>query len=360
MLRASFGLLVLLMMSSLSRANVSLDEIRLPKGFKIESVADVPGARSLAIADDGTIYVGSGGLGSSTQKVYRVKDGKTEVIAEKLNSPNGVALYKEDLYVAEIGRILKFPKVAQQKGPRAKYEVLKISFPDRAHHGWKFIRFNKKGELFVPVGAPCNVCDPGTEFARIYKVDLGTMTKTVFAEGVRNTVGFDFHPVTQKLWFTDNGRDWLGDDIPPEELNHASKEGLHFGFPHCHGGYIVDNEFKHANGCKGFTAPALKLPAHVAPLGMRFYTGRQFPKQYRGQIFIAEHGSWNRSKPQGYRVSLVKFRGDNGLTYEVFADGWLKNGSKQGRPVDVEIAPDGTLLVSDDLAGKIYRISYEE
>jgi glucose/arabinose dehydrogenase len=181
---------------------------------------------------------------------------------------------------------------------------------------------------------------------------------TIFAHGVRNTVGFDWHPDTKKLWFTDNGRDWLGDDQPPDELNHAPRQRLHFGFPYCHGGDIPDPEFGTKKGCGEFVPPVMRLGPHVAALGMRFYRGDMFPDEYRGQIFIAEHGSWNRSVPIGYRITLVRLQGNRALTYEVFAEGWLKRGRAWGRPVDLQVMPDGAILVSDDRAGVIYRISY--
>jgi glucose/arabinose dehydrogenase len=214
--------------------------------------------------------------------------------------------------------------------------------------------------LYIPVGAPCNICrraDP--RYAAILRMRPDGTGLEVFASGVRNTVGFDWNPGTAELWFTDNGRDMMGDDLPPDELNRASGKGLHFGFPYVHGKNLPDPEFGARGKPAGFTPPEWELPAHVASLGMRFYTGRMFPPGYRGQVFIAEHGSWNRSKPIGYRVSLVRLEGNRAASYEVFADGWLQEGRAWGRPVDVLEMPDGSLLVSDDMAGMIYRISYE-
>lgn len=353
------------------KVDLPLEKIKLPKNFEISVFAVVPGARSMTIAPDGTVYVGSGGLSGSYKKVYAVKDSNNDfkadavrVLADDLNSPNGVAYRDGDLYIAEINQIQvikNVDKFVKDVKTKPKLEKVGPDFPKDKHHGWKFIRFNKEGQLFVPVGAPCNVCENGTEYARIYKVDLATKKKEVVAEGVRNTVGFDFHPTTGELWFTDNGRDWLGDDIPPCELNrlapNSSKVKSHFGFPHCHGKSVEDPEYKSKNGCGSFIPPVLELAAHVAPLGMRFYTGTQFSEDYRSQIFIAEHGSWNRTKPQGYRVGLAKLDGNKVSSYTMFAEGWLQDKDYWGRPADVEIYTDGSLLVSDDYAGVIYRIS---
>ena len=212
----------------------------------------------------------------------------------------------------------------------------------------------------MPVGAPCNICAPDPErYANVGRMNPDGSGFEVVARGVRNTVGFDWHPRTKELWFTDNGRDWMGDDQPPCELNRVTRAGQHFGYPYCHGGTIADPEFGHQRTCSEFVAPAQNLGPHVAPLGMRFYTGTQFPAAYRDQAFIAEHGSWNRSTKVGYRVSLVRVDASGRATgYETFAEGWLDGGSVWGRPADVLVAPDGSLLVSDDYAGAIYRIRY--
>ncbi|MBI3779767.1 MAG: PQQ-dependent sugar dehydrogenase, partial [candidate division NC10 bacterium] len=239
--------------------------------------------------------------------------------------------------------------------------VLNESFPRDRHHGWKFIRFGPDGLLYVPVGAPCNVCEGEDErYASIVRMKPDGTRFEIFARGVRNTVGFDWDPKTHELWFTDNGRDWLGDDLPPDELNYAPKRGLHFGFPYCHGNKISDPEFGKKRTCEEFIPPAIELGPHVAALGMRFYTGKMFPGEYRNQIFIAEHGSWNRSAPIGYRVTLVRLENHRPLKYEVFAEGWLQDARAWGRPVDLLVMPDGGMLVSDDEAGVIYRISYKK
>ncbi|MES2767886.1 MAG: PQQ-dependent sugar dehydrogenase [Bdellovibrionota bacterium] len=352
---------------SQEKAKLPLEKIKLPKNFEISVFAVVPGARSLAISPDGTIFVGSGGLSGSVKKVYSVRDTNgdnkadvVKVLADGLNSPNGVAYRDGNLYIGEIHQIQvikNVDKFVKDVKAVARPEKIGPSFPKDKHHGWKFIRFDQNGNLYVPVGAPCNVCKTDPGYATIFKVDLKSNKKEIVAEGVRNTVGFDFHPATNELWFTDNGRDWMGDNIPPCELNRLEKEKSHFGFPHCHGKHIEDPEFKNKLGCLSYAPPVLELGAHVAPLGMRFYIGKQFSEEYRNQIFIAEHGSWNRSQPQGYKVGLAKLDGNKVISYTTFAEGWLSGKDYWGRPVDVEIYTDGSLLVSDDYAGVIYRIS---
>jgi len=235
------------------------------------------------------------------------------------------------------------------------------SLPQDRHHGWKFIRFGPDGMLYLQVGAPCNICEPKDErYASIMRMKPDGTDLEIFAKGIRNTVGFDWHPQTQELWFTDNGRDYMGNDQPPDELDYAPQKGLHFGFPYCHGANIPDPEFGREHKCEEFTPPAMALGPHVAAIGMRFYTGTMFPEEYRNQIFIAEHGSWNRSTPIGYRVTLVRLQNNRAVEYKVFAEGWLQNGRGWGRPADVQVMPDGALLVSDDEAGTIYRISYSK
>ena len=330
-----------------------LERIQLPPGFRIELYAEVPNARSLAQGAKGTIFVGNRSGGS----VYAVAPGgKVQRIAEGLYMPNGVAFRDGALYVAEVGRILKLENI--EANPGAKPEVVYDRLPRDPHHGWKFIRFGPDGRLYVPIGAPCNVCDR-EGYALIGRFDAAFRSFEIFSRGIRNTVGFDWHPVTRELWFTDNGRDWLGDDLPADELNRAPRPGMHFGFPHCHQGDAPDPEFGRGRKCSEFEPPAQKLGPHVAALGMRFYMGTMFPPEYRNQIFIAEHGSWNRSKKIGYRISLVKVdTAGKATAYETFAQGWLQGESAWGRPVDLEVMPDGSLLVSDDHAGAIYRITY--
>ncbi len=337
--------------ASLAFAQVPLERIQLPPGFRIEAYAAVPNARSLALGAKGTLFVGNRSGGT----VHAVSpDGKVSKVAEGLSMPNGVAFRDGALYVAEVGKIHRIDNA--ETNP-SKPELVFDKLPGDVHHGWKFIRFSPDGKLFIPIGAPCNICDRNG-YALIGALDLKTKAFDVHSRGVRNTVGFDWHPQTRELWFTDNGRDWLGDDLPADELNRAPKPGMHFGFPHCHQGDLPDPEFGRNRKCSEFEPPAQKLGAHVAALGMRFYTGTQFPPEYRNQIFIAEHGSWNRSKKAGYRISIVKIEGGKVVSYQPFAQGWLQAESAWGRPVDLEVLPDGSLAVSDDAAGMIYRIRF--
>ena len=341
-------------------------DISLPPGFKIEVYAsNVDGARSMALSENGVLFVGTREVGGN---VYAVLDSDNDykadevvVVATGLNMPNGVAIRNGDLYVSEVNRILKFDNIEQNYRYRPAPEIIRDDFPTERHHGWKFIRFGPDGKLYVPVGAPCNICEESDErFASIMRMNPNGSELEIFAHGVRNTVGFDFHPATKELWFTDNGRDWLGDNLPPDELNRAQRKGLNFGFPYLHGKNVLDPEFGEGIDTSQFIKPVQELGPHVAALGMRFYTGNMFPNEYQSQIFIAEHGSWNRSEKIGYRVMLVRLDGNTATSYEPFAEGWVKGESVSGRPVDIQQMPDGSLLVSDDYAGVIYRISYEK
>jgi glucose/arabinose dehydrogenase len=316
----------------------------------------------MTLGDKGTLFVGTRRAGN----VYAIVDGNGDYKADEvitlaagLNMPNGVAFRDGSLYVAEVSRVLRFDDVEGRLKNPPKPAIVRDDFPTDKHHGWKFISFGPDGKLYIPVGAPCNVCEKSDErYSTIMRMNSDGRGLEIFAHGVRNTVGFDWHPATKELWFTDNGRDWLGDDRPPDELNHGPKKGMHFGFPYCHGGTIPDPDHGSKRRCKEFVPPAMQLGPHVAALGMRFYSGTMFPPEYRSQIFIAEHGSWNRTVPIGYRITLVRLDGNQAVQYEVFAQGWLKDGRAWGRPVDVLVMPDGSLLVSDDRADAIYRISY--
>lgn len=350
-------------------AKLPLESIKLPKGFSISVYAEVNNARSMALSSSGTLYVGN----RDGDKVYAVRDidgdfkaDKRWVVASGLNSPNGVALKDGDLYIAEISRILRIKDIENKLNSPGTPEVVYDKFPTEEHHGWKYIAFGPDGKLYVPVGAPCNICEPKEPvYAAIHRMNANGTGLELFASGVRNTVGFTWHPETKNIWFTDNGRDLLGNDTPPCELNTAPKAGMHFGYPYCHGGTIKDPEFGSKRPCSDFTAPAQNLGAHTAPLGLKFYTGSMFPAEYKNQLFIAEHGSWNRSKEvayNGYVLSLVKVDGDKGTSYQTFASGWLKPDGRErwGRPVDVLLLPDGSMLVSDDMAGVVYRITYSK
>ncbi len=342
-----------------------LDKITLPPGFSISVFAEVPNARSICLGTKGTLFVGNRG----EDKVYGIvdenKDGKADrvyTIATGLTMPNGVAFKDGSLYVAEISRILRFDNIEDKLANPPAYKVVTDKFPDKSHHGWKFIAFGPDGKLYVPIGAPCNVCEEKDSlFSTICRINPDGSNLEVYAKGVRNSVGFAWHPQTNELWFTENGRDNMGDDVPFCELNYAPQKGMHFGFPYCHQGNILDPEFGNGKNCADYVAPAKALAPHIAPLGMRFYTKDNFPSEYKNQVFIAEHGSWNRSKPIGYRISLVTLNGNKVKEYKTFASGWLQDDGKvYGRPVDVEIAPDGAMLVSDDFSGAIYRISYKK
>ncbi len=345
-------------------ASFASEAISLPPGFRISVFADrIPNARSMARGPDGILFVGS----RKGDKVYAVTDRNADfkaddviTLAEGLRMPNGVAFKDGHLYVAEVHRVIRFDNIADNLRAGAPYRVVNDSFPTDRRHGWKFIRFGPDVKLSVPVGAPCNVCrENDRRFASIMRMNADGSDLETFAEGVRNSVGFDWHPQTRELWFTDNGRDWLGDDFPPDELNHAPVAGRHFGFPYFHGSNVPDPVFGDQAPERDFYPPARELAPHAAALGMRFYTGDMFPPEYRGQIFIAEHGSWNRSQPIGYRITLVRLKNGRPASYDVFASGWLGDDGVIGRPVDLEIIKDGSMLVSDDKAGRIYRIAYQ-
>jgi len=261
--------------------------------------------------------------------------------------------------VSAVNRILRYDDIERRLENPPAAVLVTDKLPGDTHHGWKFIAFGADGKLYVPVGAPCNICEPDAQrYANIMRMNADGSAIEVYAFGVRNSVGFDWHPQTRELWFTDNGRDLLGDDLPPDELNHAPRAGMHFGYPYCHGGDLPDPEFGARRKCNEFAAPVQNLGPHVAALGMRFYSGAMFPPEFRNQIFIAEHGSWNRSRKIGYRISLVRLQGNKAVAYETFASGWLQGETAWGRPSDVLVMPDGSLLVADDYAGAIYRIVY--
>lgn len=340
-------------------ADVDIDDIRLPPGFSIEVYAEVPNARSLALGKDGVVFV-SNRRADSVYAVVPGPGGRNRVIEidDDLSTPNGIAYRDGDLYVAEIARVLVYRAIDGRLDNPPAPEVLNIELPSRSHHGWRYIGFGPDGKLYISIGAPCNVCDEDG-FAEIIRLNVDGSERETVARGVRNSVGFTWHPDTGELWFTDNGRDMMGDDIPACELNRVRETGLHFGFPYCHAGDIRDPKFGGDGNCSDFEPPVRKLGPHVAPLGLVFYTGDMFPEAYRGQVLIAEHGSWNRSKKIGYRVTLVRLDGDAAPTYETFADGWLDGQETRGRPVDLLVMPDGSLLVSDDYDDKLYRISFE-
>ena len=353
-----------------AKADVQLDKLKLPEGFSIDVwAAEVPNARSMAVSESGIVFVGNRQKNNVYALVDENGDGKADskyVLANDLRMPNGVAVKDGDLYVAEVSRILRFKDI-ENNLTKPSYEVVYDGYPDEAHHGWKFIAFGPDGMLYIPVGAPCNICvseDP--IFASITRLDVSKpgAKPEIYAHGVRNSVGMTWHPETKELWFTDNGRDMLGDDIPDCELNKATTLGQHFGYPYWHAGTIKDPEVgSEGKEASFYTAPEAKLGAHTAPLGLRFYTGDQFPATYKNQLFIAKHGSWNRSKKSGYEVILARLDAMGKVSgQEAMVTGWLDQATQEawGRPVDVQELKDGSLLISDDVANCIYRLSYTQ
>jgi glucose/arabinose dehydrogenase len=340
-----------------------LKQLHLPYGFKISIFAeDVPGARQMALGTRGAVFVGS-----RDGKVYALQDADGDgvveqryTIAEELYLPNGVAFKGGALYVAEVNRIIRYDEIESNLETPPEPKVVFDQLPSDKHHGWKYLRFGPDGKLYSAVGAPCNVCNPEDEiYGSLFRINPDGSGFQILANGIRNSVGFDWEPRTQHLFFNENGRDNLGDDVPPDELNQWTGSKEHYGFPFCHGGTIADPELAGNKKCGYFRGPVWRYKAHVAPLGMRFYTRQQFPEQYYKQLFVAQHGSWNRKVPQGYQVALVKFRDGEPFDEQPFVSGWLTpSGEVLGRPVDIMQMPKGSLLVSDDKLGVIYKIEY--
>lgn len=341
-----------------------IHQLKMPKGFEASVFASgVRNARSLCLGTDGIVFVSTRSAGRVYALPDRNRDAKADeviTIASGLDTPNGIAFRNGSLYVVEATRVIRFDGIESKLRNAPAPVVVTADLPTERGHEWKYAAFGPDGLLYFQQGAPGNIVERSDKrYAAMLRMKPEGGNLEIFASGIRNSVGFDWHPQTKRLWFTDNGRDWLGDDRPPDELNTAPTAGLHFGYPYMHGKDIVDPEFgsKTADS-RRFTPPAIELGPHVAALGMKFYTGSMFPAKYRNQIFIAEHGSWNRSKPIGYRVTLVELEGDRAVHYSTFAEGWLQGGRAWGRPVDVLVMPDGALLVSDDAAGAVYRITY--
>jgi glucose/arabinose dehydrogenase len=332
------------------QSDPSLSFLSLPEGFTLNYFAkDIPGARSLASSPDGSlVFVGTRNPGV----VYAISSNTRYTIAQGLNSPNGVAYLDGDLYVAEIHRIIKFKDIEQNYQNSPNFEVVYSELPSDTHHGWRYLAAGPDGRLYLGIGAPCNACDPAEPFASIASLQPDGTDFRLEGRGIRNTVGLAWNPADDSLWFTDNGRDLLGDNIPPDELNHLTTQGEHFGFPDCHG---------RVGECDDFTPPVVELGPHVAALGLLFYKGEMFPEEYRNKIIIAEHGSWNRTVPIGYRLTTVDLTGsDSADNYQSFVDGWLQGKEAMGRPVDLIELPDGSLLISDDLKGAVYRLTYSK
>jgi glucose/arabinose dehydrogenase len=346
-------------------SELPVDKLVVPAGFKVEVYADgIPEARSLALGDKGTVFVSNRNL----RDVYAIVDqgGKRTVtkVLKGLNSPNGVAFANGTLYVAERNRITAYEgiedRLANPPAPRVVIDNLDPT--QQPGHFWKFLAMGPDGKLYFNIGSPGNIVMPGYTQATINRVDPRSGVMEVYATGVRNSVGFDWDPRTKDLWFTNNARDWVSDDLPHDTLHHAAKKGMNFGYPFCHQGDLPDPEFGKGRACSEFDAPTARLGAHVAPLGMRFYTGTMFPAEYRNNIFIALHGSWDRTTKQGYNVVRATIDGSGRVELKPFLEGFLQDPKADppmwGRPVDVLVMKDGALLVSDDYNGIVYRVSY--
>lgn len=398
-LRCLFAFLLLLNCALAKRGarNIQLDAIKLPPGFHISIYTNkVPGARQMALAQNGIIYVGTRTQGKIYGLLPNKNRNKAKVVfdfAKGLNMPNGVAYHQGHLYVAEHHKIIRFNNIDGRETKIIKPTVIaSLPFKSAKTHSWHYLSFGPDNMMYVSIGAPCNVCkSDDARFASILRMRPDGKAPEIFAKGIRNSVGFTWHPDTKAMWFTNNGRDWLGDNKPPDQLNVADKPGLDFGFPYYHARRIPDPIYGYMRKPQGLAFPKFELDPHVAALGLKFYTGDQFPKAYHNRLFIAEHGSWNRSIPIGYRIMMVsvaektkkpakstrktksnkrkrskkkkqplnRTKTRNGLTYQPFATGWLKRHDYWGRPVDILMMPDGSMLVSDDYAGVIYRIYYQ-
>ena len=337
-------------------------KLKAPPGFKVEVfAAGVGNARSLRIGDKGTVFVGSRLL----DKVYALteKDGKREVkvIASGLHRPNGLAYHKGALYVAELSKVWRYDAIEDHLDSPPKPTLVNDNFHKDEPHGWKFIAIGPDDKLYVPVGAPGNINNPDPKtYAHIRRMNLDGSGMEVLVQGVRNTVGFDWHPTTKELYFTDNGRDWVSEDMPEDELNRVTASGKkHFGYPFCHQGNFADPEHGWGHSCDDYEPPVALLGPHPAALGMRFYTGDMFPAEYKNAIFIARHGSWNRTKKVGGDVMVAKLNPDGSVkSVEPFLTGFLEDNKYVARPVDVQMMKDGSLLVSDDYNGAVYRVSH--
>lgn len=340
---------------------LQIDKLKVPSGFKIEVWASgMVNARTMTESPNGTIYVGTRFPGN----VYAVvtKDGKREVkiIAKGLHRPNGVVFTNGSLYVAELSRIIRYDNIEKNLDNPPAPVVVFDALPKDEPHGWKYLKLSPDGKyLYFQIGTPANIVVPPSTHATINRLNLKTNKMEVVATGVRNSVGMDFHPTTKQLWFTNMGRDWAGEDLPNDTLNRLSKKGMNFGYPFCHQGDWLDPDFGKGRSCDEFEKPELKLGAHVSPIGMSFYNGVQFPKEYKGNIFIAEYGSWNKTKKAGYQVVRVVLDDKNKpVKTEPFVTGWLQGETYWGRPADVHVLKDGSMLISDGEAGAIYRVSY--
>ncbi|NKE68265.1 sorbosone dehydrogenase family protein [Ramlibacter sp. RBP-2] len=341
--------------------DIPLHNLKLPPGFKAELWATgAPGARAMARSPSGKIYVGTRGIG----RVYEIGDNgasrTVRIVADKLTQP-AVTFHNGSLYVFAIDKVLRYDGIDANPGVQPVDLTAKFNLPPEQHHNWKYVRFGPDGKIYVPFGAPCNICIPGEPYAQIRRYNADGSGMEVIARGVRNTQGFDWHPVTKELWFSDHGRDWMGDDTPEDELNRLSRPGQNFGFPYCHANGVADRDIRKGNACDGVTLPVKTMGGHAAVMGVHFYTGTMFPPEYRNALLVARKGSWNRTRKNGYDVVVVRSNPD-GSNAQVtpFVTGFMneQNQSFWGRPVYFLQQPDGSLLLSDEQNGAVYRITY--
>lgn len=345
-------------------SELPLEKIKLPPGFSIQLWATIPDAKSLTLGKQGTVFVSSKSSGSiyAISQSNASKEKQIRIIADGLKSPSGITFYNEALYVVALNRILRFDHIENNLEKINEPQVIYENLPKESFHNTRYLAIGPDNLLYVSVGAPCDACEADSmRYAVISRITPNGDNFEVYAQGVRNSLGFDWHPKTNELWFSDIGRDWMGEDLPPDEINHASTQGLHFGFPYCHASNILDPKFGAKRGCNKSLAPTAEFEPHVSPHGIKFYSGSMFPTQYQGHLIVAEHGSWNRRAPVGFRLQHLQLENNRVVKKEIFAEGWFDNQNQKawGRPNDMLVMPDGTLLVSDDLAGAIYQISYK-
>jgi glucose/arabinose dehydrogenase len=339
---------------------IPVDKIKVPAGFKVSLWAHgINNAREMVWGDKGTLFVSSRVAGNVYALVDKGDSREVKVIAKGLNLPNGIAFKNGTLYIAEVSRITKMVGIEDKLDNPPAMEVVYDILPRDLPHGWKHLAFGPDGKLYFNIGAPCNICVPPDTHANLSRVNPDGTGFEYVAHGVRNSVGFDWHPITKKLYFTTHGRDWMGDDSPSDRFDIVTRKGQHFGYPFCHAGDMLDPEFGKGKSCNDYVKPLLKTGPHVAGNGVEFYTGGMFPAEYQNRAFLAQRGSWNRSKKVGFRVMMVTIDAKGGVAkYEPFAEGWLQGDEVWGRPVYTRTMKDGSLLIADDYAGAIYRVSY--
>ncbi len=353
-------------MTETPAGEIPISKLKMPRGFKAELWASgMPGGRAMTVSEDGKkVYVGTRVIG----RVYEVTDNgssrSVRVLVDKLTQPAGVAMNKGSLYVFAIDKVLRYDNIASSPNAQPVDMTRAFDLPKEQHHNWKYVAFGPDGKLYVPFGAPCNICEPpSNEYAQIRRYNADGSGKEVLATGVRNSVGFDWHPKTGDLYFTDHGRDWAGDKGVEDELNKISKPGGNYGFPYCHNNNTPDPDVKKAKACEGVTKPVALMGPHAAVMGIKFYTGKMFPAEYQNTAFLVRKGSWNREKPFGFDVVNVRIDDKGKVSYKTFASGFQEGKDSYkfwGRPAYVQQMPDGSMLLSDEQTGAIYRISYQK